>query len=241
MDPGRRGQGRHLSARRDLVARLPSRRPPPARSRAFTAATGTVFEFDRGAVMAELRIEKVTKVDAARRQLSTAIRLFFERRDTISIHTLVAAAQGVMHDLLEKRGPGKGSFLKSGTLVRPEKRAEYFKLITGAQNFFKHADREPVDAVLDFYPEPIELSILDVVDMLQRYTGRHQADAIVFLLWFGVKRPGILEPNELLQRLTHRIQTRTEGLTEDGRKQRFLELLDEAASWGELQGGASGA
>lgn len=70
-----------------------------------------------------------------------------------------------MHDLLEKQGPGKGSFLKSDTVVRPEKRAEYFKLITDAQNFFKHADREPANAVLEFYPEPIAFSLLDVVDM----------------------------------------------------------------------------
>lgn len=190
--------------------------------------------------MASPTIERVTKLDAARRQLSTAIRLFFERRDTISIHTLVAAAQGIMHDLLKKQGPGKGSFVKSAAFIRPDKKAEYIELITSAQNFFKHADWEPADAILDFYPEPIAFSILDVVDMLQRYTGRHQADAIVFLLWFGLKHPGILEPNELLQRLTQRNQARTEGLTEDGRKQHFLELLDEASSWGDLQGGASG-
>lgn len=183
------------------------------------------------------KIEKVTKVDAARRQLSTAIRLFFERRDTVSIHTLVSAAQGIMHDLLEKQGPGKGSFLKSATIVRPEKRAEYFKLITDAQNFFKHADREPADAVLEFYPEPIAFSILDVVDMLQRYTGHHQADAIVFLLWFGVKHPGVLERNELFERLTRRIQGEFDGLSEDGQRQRCLDQLDEAATWN-LQGGA---
>lgn len=176
--------------------------------------------------MADPSIEKVTKVDAARRQLSTAIRLFFDRRDTISIHTLVAAAQGIMHDLLTKQAPDKGSFLKTAIVVRPDKKDEYFKLITDAQNFFKHADREPADAVLDFYPEAIEFSILDVVDMLQRYTRRHQPDAIVYLLWFVLKRPGILEPNELLQRLTQRIQARTEGLTDGGRKQRFLEMLD---------------
>ena len=82
-----------------------------------------------------------------------------------------------------RRGPAP---TLDDTVVRPEKRAEYFKLITDAQNFFKHADREPANAVLEFYPEPIAFSLLDVVDMLQRYTGRHHADAIVVLLWFGV-------------------------------------------------------
>ena len=185
--------------------------------------------------MTSPKIEKVTKVDAARRQLSTAIHLFFEGRDTVSIHTLVAATQGVMHDLLKKQGPGKGSFLKSAVFVRPERKDEYIQLITSAQNFFKHADRKPADTVLDFYPEPIAFSILDVVDMLQRYSGRHEPDRIVFLLWFGLKHPGVLAPNEVLERLTRRIQTEVDGLSEDAQRQRFLEQLNEAATW-DLQG-----
>jgi hypothetical protein len=190
--------------------------------------------------MASPRIEKVTKVDAVRRQLSTAIRLFFEGRDTVSIHTLVAAAQGIMHDLLKKQGPGQGSFIKSTVFVRPERKAEYIQLITSAQNFFKHANREAADAILDFYPEAIDFSILDVVDMLQRYTGRDEADRIVFLLWFALKHPDVLEPNELFDRLAQRIQSEIGDVTEDGRRQRFLEELDEvaAADWGNLQQGA---
>ena len=64
--------------------------------------------------MASPKIEKVTKVDAVRRQLSTAIRLFFEGRDTVSIHSLVAAAQGIMHDLLKKQGPGVVQDVRTG-------------------------------------------------------------------------------------------------------------------------------
>jgi hypothetical protein len=63
---------------------------------------------DRGAVMASPRIDKVTKVDAARRQISTAIRLFLGRRDTISIHTLVAAAQGSRKE--ESGGAGRNAW-----------------------------------------------------------------------------------------------------------------------------------
>lgn len=109
------------------------------------------------------KIEKVTKVDAARRQLSTAIRLFFERRDTIyprlgrpRHHARPAREAGAGQGQLPQERHGRSA---------GEKRAEYFKLITDAQNFFKHADREPANAVLEFYPEPIAFSLLDVVDM----------------------------------------------------------------------------
>jgi len=58
--------------------------------------------------MASPRIDKVTKVDAARRQISTAIRLFLGRRDTISIHTLVTAAQGSRKE--ESGGAGRNAW-----------------------------------------------------------------------------------------------------------------------------------
>ena len=45
------------------------------------------------------RFEIVTKLQAAERQLWVAIRLFFEGRDAIAVHTLAAAAHSVPVDL----------------------------------------------------------------------------------------------------------------------------------------------
>jgi len=44
------------------------------------------------------------KTTAAKRQLDTAIRLYFAHDDELSIHTLVAAAFRILRDLIEKRG-----------------------------------------------------------------------------------------------------------------------------------------
>jgi hypothetical protein len=46
----------------------------------------------------------LTKIAAAKRQLDTAIRLYFAHDDELSIHTLVAAAFGILRDLIKKRG-----------------------------------------------------------------------------------------------------------------------------------------
>ena len=46
---------------------------------------------------------KVSKLDAARRQLETAIKLYFVFGDPISIHTLSAAAYNVIRDLNTKK------------------------------------------------------------------------------------------------------------------------------------------
>lgn len=38
----------------------------------------------------KLHVERVPKLDAARRQLRTAVRMFFENKGTVSIHTLAS-------------------------------------------------------------------------------------------------------------------------------------------------------
>lgn len=47
---------------------------------------------------------RLSKLDAARRQLETATKLYFEHGDEVSIHTLAAAAYSVIRDINEHRG-----------------------------------------------------------------------------------------------------------------------------------------
>ena len=88
---------------------------------------------------------RVSKLEAGKRQLETAIILYFNYGDTVSIHTLSAAAYGVLRDLNEKRG-GEPMFKEPlwQLMDTPELR-EYRKLINQPENFFKHSDRNPDD------------------------------------------------------------------------------------------------
>lgn len=54
---------------------------------------------------------RVAKLDAAKRQLETAIRLYFASADPVSIHTLTAAAYQLLLDLNKKAG-GEPMFMK---------------------------------------------------------------------------------------------------------------------------------
>ena len=47
---------------------------------------------------------KIDKLDAARRQLRTAIRLWFNNGDPVAIHTLVSAAHEAVHTLFRRAG-----------------------------------------------------------------------------------------------------------------------------------------
>jgi hypothetical protein len=89
---------------------------------------------------------KITKAEAATRQLNTAIRLFFASGDSVAIHTLAAAAGTVFADLVETQKPGI-SWQQSNIRIDSQlKEHDYFDLLRESQDFFKHADRDPDDA-----------------------------------------------------------------------------------------------
>jgi hypothetical protein len=64
--------------------------------------TGWPYGFDPEVLLREEII--VDKLNAARRQLESAITMFFENWDVVSQHTLISAAYGVLYDLGKQRG-----------------------------------------------------------------------------------------------------------------------------------------
>lgn len=76
----------------------------------------------------------ISKVDAADRQLRVAIRLFFERKDLLAVHTLAAAAQGILTDLTRP---------KDIKIIFDRLDPDLRRAFRAAQNFLKHADKDP--------------------------------------------------------------------------------------------------
>lgn len=132
--------------------------------------------------------ETVSKIDAAERQLRVAIRMFFERRDMIAVHTLAAAAQGVLRALARRKG-FTSLFEEGITKIRPEKQDEVRSLFAKAQNFFKHADRD-ADAKLEFFPDATKFYLLDATRLLLSLTGRHLPETAALVGFFVVQYPG---------------------------------------------------
>jgi len=86
---------------------------------------------------------QLTKLEAARRQLETAVKLYFGHGDEVSIQTLVAAAYAIVRDINEHRGGN--SMIKDvlNGLLPPEDILEFRRHINSPDNFLKHADRDP--------------------------------------------------------------------------------------------------
>lgn len=144
--------------------------------------------------MAEPLIERVSKLDAARRQLRTAIRLFFEDGDAVSIHTLNAAAEGLLRDLLAAGGRKSPLREVEEDWIKPEHWKDYLALTNAPRNFFKHADRNP-NEVLEFRPEATAFSLLESMIMYRLLTGRMLREGHVFWAWFAVSHPDLLKPS----------------------------------------------
>jgi len=133
--------------------------------------------------------ETLTKLQAAERQLRVAIRLFFERRDLVAVHTLAAAALEVLRDLVRPRGIK--SIFKDSDLIRPEYKKEVANRFNEAQNFLKHADRDP-DEQLKFYFEATQFYLLDAAHLYNQLTRQQFPEVTGLFAWFAVKFPNFL-------------------------------------------------
>lgn len=141
---------------------------------------------------------KISKLDAAKRQLETAIRLYFNEADPVSIHTLVGSAHQILTDLNKKRGGGP--MILSDHLVRKEYKKEFIRCIFEARNYFKHANRDP-DGVIDFNSDANDFFLYDACEKYQELTGENIF--IVFRAWFIAQHIGMFnltsdEKNKIL-------------------------------------------
>jgi len=128
---------------------------------------------------------RIPKIDAARRQLETALVLYFYAGDAVSLHTLVSAACGILSDLARARKAGPMLGESVCDLIKPERVAEFRRLVRNAQNFFKHADRDP-DGSLAFNCAQSEFLLLDACLAYRRLTGERSPIFVAFEAWSAV-------------------------------------------------------
>lgn len=163
---------------------------------------------------------KVSKLDGARRQLEVALRLFFLNGEPVSLHTLAAAADQVLHDLALHEGKAG---LIDGMLetIKPDKRAEFCEVVREPQNFFKHAVKDPSD-ILEFNPDTTAYLLEDAILLYRALTSERVALLELFLVWFNIAHAPIIADAEL-----RREATRLASQFDPSDRGTWLELLPE--------------
>lgn len=135
----------------------------------------------------------VTKFDAAKEQLDTAIQLFFKEEAPISQYTLLGAAHGVLRDVAASKGIKKS--FKDSPLIGESERASYLKAVHMPQNFFKHADKDPNNRIAYRY----KLMPLLALDAIVLWVALDQAPTYpmrVMLMWIQLEFPDLLSYEE---------------------------------------------
>jgi hypothetical protein len=132
---------------------------------------------------------KISKLDAARRQILTAIRLYFNHGDIVSMHTLAAAAFKITQNICDK-SPNLPDSLTDwiDQLVKPEDKNVFWNKLHETANFFKHANHDP-DAVHEFSPEQTENILFFAVYQYQQLTGEWSAEIRLFTNWYMLHHP----------------------------------------------------
>lgn len=135
--------------------------------------------------------EKVAKLEGAERLLKTAIQLFFDDGDMLSVHALVAGAHEVLRTLLSNSGVA-ASLIKDNPTVRREKLKEFRFQMNRTQNFLKHANEDP-DGILDYYEAETPFWIYDAIQMHSKLPGSAKYRAfLMFHTWFLREYPTVV-------------------------------------------------
>jgi hypothetical protein len=142
----------------------------------------------------------VTKLQAVRRQLETALTLYFDGKDPVSIHTLASAAYNVIRDVNRNKG-GKPMLVKELHADQfVEKLGQTPKhiadILNETENFFKHAGRD-ADKTLTFDDGQAELLLLDACEKYREITNEMVPMFGAFILWMVSQKPHIIRPKLL--------------------------------------------
>lgn len=137
----------------------------------------------------------IPKLDAAKRQMEVAIRLYFSWGDPVAIHTLAAAAFNVLIDINDHRG-GKGPPIREKFLdwIKPGHLWDAKKKLKEAENFFKHADRDP-GSTLPFRPQATEFVLFDGVELYFGLTQELPPLLQTYRAWWLIQYKHILMPD----------------------------------------------
>jgi hypothetical protein len=135
----------------------------------------------------------------------------------VAVHTLAAAAYQIISDLCELKGI-KRALEDSPILEEIGVKGEVLAAMRKPQNFFKHADRDPLGTV-QFNPHLSACLILYAVQYFYTITGKQFPEGQVFRVWFCLRFPDQVEPDakELLSKIPPGIEADDYSL--------FLELI----------------
>jgi len=127
--------------------------------------------------------EKITKLEAAQRQLVTAVELFFRDADPVSVFTLATNAWEVIDTLCTKeRVKSISNETREHITTGHDLKRDFIN--APHRNFFKHADRDPGGVLEGFSDSENDHIIFLAVEDYIRLNKKSPVEFQVFQLWY---------------------------------------------------------
>ena len=158
---------------------------------------------------------KVTKLQAAQSHVETAIKLFFEDGDPVSIHTLLFAAVEIIHGL-HKRATGKRLFFENDAM---KSRPGMVRKVKDWGAFMKHGREYELDRVLDFNPDSNLVLFSACIAGLGTIKAPPTQLELALLDWLLIHQPDFVPASEIEKRPTGKALAQLRLIS----KQEFLE------------------
>lgn len=126
---------------------------------------------------------KISKLEAAERQLNCAIRMYFDEEDQLAVHTISRAAFRILYDVYPSmKDDGYSSNIEAIILQMGWKR------FNRGTNFLKHALDDP-DGLIDIPELDTQLGLGIAGMLLYKLTGKITPEMRAFDAWMKVTHP----------------------------------------------------
>ena len=134
---------------------------------------------------------RVTKIQAAQRQIDAGIRMLFRNEDPVAIHTVAMAGFRILRDLVKKRDLAH----PIDSMIKPGKEKEFWGALNNFSNFCKHADRDPADISRNFQEEANDTLLLVATTYYERLGFQRTKEMWVLWAWYVSIHPDVLSEN----------------------------------------------
>ena len=136
-------------------------------------------------------------MDAARRQIDTAIRMTFANEDPVAIHSVVAAGHRIIRDICELRGDVE-SYLRFTDWIEPKFEREFWRHMNASANFLKHAESDS-NSVHELDDEAADYMIVFASKWYGDLGYTRSREMNTFATWWAIQRPEQITPSFLAQ------------------------------------------
>lgn len=132
----------------------------------------------------------VNKIDAARRQVDTAISLCLDERDPVSVHALAMAGFNILHDLAAAREDIDIHNIIT-KMIRPGMEGRFWKSFRSLASFLKHADWDP-DGILSVDDETNDIVLSFCCEYYRQMGNTATPEMMAFLGLFMLMRRDVM-------------------------------------------------